>query len=83
MSKPAPVNLKRVAMMALYTLGAWVSLAMLLFAATWEPQETVLQSGRVILLIMAGVSLLMCVIAATARLLSSAAAAVPEIDPKP
>jgi hypothetical protein len=83
MPKSSAINFQRLAIMALYTAGAWASLTVLMVAATWEPQETAMQSGRVILLIMAGVALLMCVVAATARLLSSAAASVPDVDPKP
>lgn len=83
MVRTGAFNLNRLAIMALYVAGAWLSLAALVYAAMWDPQETLGQSGRVIVLIMAGVSLLMCVIGATARLLSSAAAAVPDPEPKP
>lgn len=83
MNKPAPINLNRIAAMALYTLGAWASLGALMFAATWEAQETLLQSARVIVLITAGMTLVMCVIAATARLVASASASLPDPDPKP
>jgi len=83
MNKPGPINLNRIAVMALYTLGAWASLAALMFAATWETQETLLQSARVILLISAGMALVICVVAATARLLASASASLPDPDPKP
>jgi hypothetical protein len=83
MTRTGPFNLGRIAVMALLVAGAWLSLATLLHAGAWDPADTLMQSARVILLIMAGVSLMMCVVAATARLLSSAAASVPDADPKP
>jgi len=83
MNKPAPINLNRIAVMALYTLGAWASLATLMFTATWEPQETLLQSARVVVLISAGMALVICVVAATARLVASASASLPDPGPKP
>jgi NhaP-type Na+/H+ or K+/H+ antiporter len=83
MDKTGSFNLRRLAVMALYVAGAWASLAILLFAGAWQPQEPFEQSSRVIVLVGAGVALMMCVIGATARLVSSAAAAVPDPDPKP
>jgi hypothetical protein len=83
MTRTNPFGINRIVMMALYVAGAWLSLAALLYASAWTPEDTLAQSGRVIVLIMGGVALLMCVIAATAQLLSSTAAAVPDVDPKP
>ena len=74
---------RRIAIMALYVLGAWLSLAALMFAVMWAPEETWGESARVVAILAAAVALLMCVIGATARLLSSAASAVPDPEPKP
>lgn len=83
MDRITAFNPGRIAIMALYVAGAWLSLAALMFATTWEPQETWGESARVIALIAASVALLICVIGATARLMSSAAARVPDVGPKP
>ena len=83
MNRITAFNPARIIIMALYVVGAWISLAALMFTATWDPNETWGQSARVLILIVAALALVMCVIAATARLLKSAAAAVPDVEPKP
>lgn len=83
MMTKSPFNPGRIAKMAAYVLGAWASLAALMLAGPWEPQDAIGQSGRIVLLLVAGVALLICVIAATAHLLSSSAASVPDPDPRP
>jgi hypothetical protein len=83
MDRITALNPGRIAIMALYVVGAWASLAGLMFALTWAPQETWGESARVIAIIAAAVALVMCVIGATARLLASAAASVPDPGPRP
>jgi hypothetical protein len=78
------MTLGNLANAALYLLGAWASLIVLMLAAPWAPDETALQAAKYLGLGVSGLALGVCVFGSGVALLGLAGMSVkPEAAPRP
>jgi len=78
------MTLGNLANAALYLLGAWASLIVLMLAASWAPDETALQAAKYLGLGVSGLALGVCVFGSGVALLGLSGMSVkPEPASKP
>lgn len=84
MDKPRTSGVGRVGETLLYVFGAWIALTVLILAMPWAPEESFMQSARLVLLFASVIALLISVVGAGTGLLGLfGGMAVKDADPKP
>lgn len=83
MDKPRASAFGRIGETLLYLFGFWISLAALIIAMPWAPVDPFLQSTRILLLIVSGVTLVVATIGATSGLIGAFGANTKDPAPKP
>jgi hypothetical protein len=78
------MTLGNLANAAVYLLGAWASLIVLMLAAPWAPEETALQAAKYVGVGISGLGLAVCVFGAGVALLGLSGMSVkPEAVSRP
>jgi hypothetical protein len=63
------MTIARVMSAALYLIGAWVALSVLMVQAPWAPADALMQSAKLVLMVVAGLALAVCAFGAGTALL--------------